>query len=246
MVSAHAIEEFEKNDVELSVPEGAPRPVLIIVMGVAACGKSTIGAELSSALKVPFIDGDTLHPSSNVDKMSKGIPLNDDDRLPWLALIRSTAERKCKEEWEAGKGRPAGKKDGLLGRPCVVIACSALKVWYRDILRGAIEASPPEINDLPPAHPTANKAHGVHLAATENLLTLFLYCKGTPELLAGRIAARKGHFMGAKMLESQLATLEDPTGEPDVVDVDISGSREQVGQDAVRGIREMLRKQLGE
>lgn len=56
-------------------------------------GKSTIGSNLSEALNVPFLDGDSLHPQSNVDKMSQGIPLTDDDRLPWLALIRSTGER---------------------------------------------------------------------------------------------------------------------------------------------------------
>lgn len=53
-------------------------------------GKSTIGQQVADALRIPFIDGDSLHPKSNVDKMSNGIPLTDDDRLPWLALIRST------------------------------------------------------------------------------------------------------------------------------------------------------------
>ena len=53
-------------------------------------GKSTIGHDLSLSLSLPFLDGDSLHPQSNVDKMSRGIPLTDDDRLPWLALIRST------------------------------------------------------------------------------------------------------------------------------------------------------------
>lgn len=80
--------------------------------------------------------------------MSSGIPLNDDDRLPWLALIRSTAERVCKEEWEKGNGRPEHKVNGMLGRPGVVIACSALKKWYRDILRGVVTADPPETDNL--------------------------------------------------------------------------------------------------
>jgi gluconate kinase len=142
-------------------------------------GKSTIGISLADAFNIPFIDGDSLHPKSNVDKMSAGTPLDDNDRLPWLALIRATAERVCREEWvtkEQGlfgvlheqdgnlnrdvedlaeladwefgegwkwKGNLKKKTDESLGvprgglrRPAVVIACSALKKWYRDILRG--------------------------------------------------------------------------------------------------------------
>ena len=157
-------------------------------------GKSTIGHDLSVSLSLPFIDGDTLHPASNIDKMTRGIPLTDDDRLPWLALIRSTAERVCRDEWEMehspkssrrtqtsteehdpesqhgdvetdDRSKPLREqdkaihwredwkgirsvKDGGIGRPGVVIACSALRRWYRDILRGEIEASPPEVDDL--------------------------------------------------------------------------------------------------
>ena len=55
-------------------------------------GKSTIGTGLANDLHLKFIDGDTLHPPSNIDKMSNGTPLTDEDRLPWLALIRSTGE----------------------------------------------------------------------------------------------------------------------------------------------------------
>jgi gluconokinase len=150
-------------------------------------GKSTIALSLSKALSVPFIDGDSLHPKSNVEKMSKGNPLTDADRLPWLALIRSTAERVCREEWvrarrnyagvdatggeadvpgsasiaemaeyefgEGWKWRNAGKDDAhhvraSLDRPAVIIACSALKKWYREILRGNVDAEPPKESDL--------------------------------------------------------------------------------------------------
>lgn len=84
----------------------------------------------------------------------------------------------------------------------------------------------------------------VHKPATSNLLTLFLYCHGTPELLAERIAARKGHFMGAQMLKSQLATLQDPRGEHGVAWVDIAGSKDEVGDRAVRGIRYLVEQDL--
>jgi len=193
---------------------------------------------LSQALGVPFIDGDSLHPQSNIDKMSKGIPLTDDDRLPWLALIRSTAERICKEQHDSGSIRPVS--EGGPGRATVVIACSALKKWYRDILRGKVEAIPPPTHDLPRSHPDANPDRSVDKPATANLVTLFLYCHGSPSLLAARIASRKGHFMGAKMLESQLATLEDPRGEDGVGWVDISASKEEVRKRAVSEVRTML------
>ncbi|RSH90401.1 hypothetical protein EHS25_001006 [Saitozyma podzolica] len=229
---------------ELTVPPGGPRPVLIIVMGPASCGKSTIGNDLSEALSLPFIDGDSLHPQSNIDKMSRGVPLTDDDRLPWLALIRSTAERVCKEAWEKNRDQIKPREEGGLGRPGVVIACSALKKWYRDILRGQVEALPPPKHDLPDDHDVAKPEKLVHHPATSNLLTLFLYCHGSRDVLSQRIASRKGHFMGAQMLESQLATLEDPREEPGVAWVDIAASKEVVGERAVTGIRELVEKEM--
>ncbi|CAO1615482.1 unnamed protein product [Parajaminaea phylloscopi] len=70
---------------------GIVTPTLIIVMGTSGSGKSTLGASLASALQIPFIDGDDLHPQANVDKMAAGQPLDDGDREPWLERIRSTA-----------------------------------------------------------------------------------------------------------------------------------------------------------
>ncbi len=63
-------------------------PTLLIVMGTSGSGKSTVGSSLSSALSCPFVDGDDLHPAANVEKMSQGHPLNDEDREPWLKKIR--------------------------------------------------------------------------------------------------------------------------------------------------------------
>ncbi|KAL7423591.1 hypothetical protein Q5752_001171 [Cryptotrichosporon argae] len=226
---------------ELTVPAHAPRPVLIVVMGPASCGKSTVGSELASALQIPFIDGDSLHPKSNIDKMSAGHPLTDADRLPWLALIRSTAERVCKEQYEAGG--IVGADRGGVGRPAVVIACSALKKWYRDILRGEVEARPPTPSDLPSEHPHVDASKLSHHAATPSLQTLFVYCNGSRDLLLSRIAGRAGHFFhGSAMLDSQLAALEDPTGEGGVVDVDIGKSKEDVGRDAEAGVRRLFKQ----
>jgi gluconokinase len=96
----------------------------------------------------------------------------------------------------------------------------------------------------PPDNSVVRPDKLVHRPATSDLLTLFLYCHGSRELLAQRIAARKGHFMGAKMLDSQLATLEDPRGEEGVAWVDIAGTKEEVGERAVEGIRALVRKEM--
>ncbi|MFS0854539.1 gluconokinase [Microbacterium sp. 179-I 3D4 NHS] len=88
-------------------------PVRVVVMGPSGSGKSTVGAALAEALGARFIDGDDLHPLTNVDKMAAGIPLDDVDRMPWL--------------------REVG--DALAADDRVVIACSALRRVYRDAIR---------------------------------------------------------------------------------------------------------------
>lgn len=89
----------------------------IVLMGVSGSGKSTVGARLSAALGVPFVDGDDLHPDGNREKMRAGHPLGDDDRWPWLARIG--------ELIDAGVAEGHG----------TIVACSALKRIYRDRLR---------------------------------------------------------------------------------------------------------------
>ncbi|MDQ0864682.1 gluconokinase [Arthrobacter globiformis] len=135
----------------------APAPRHIVVMGVTSCGKSTVGAAIAERIGAKFVDGDSLHPQSNIDKMASGIPLNDADRAPWLAQI----------------GRRFAASDTGL-----VIACSALKRDYRDIIR----SGDPSV--------------------------VFVHLHGTRDLLAGRMAARPGHFMPLSLLDSQLETLE--------------------------------------
>ncbi|MDP3949367.1 gluconokinase [Microbacterium sp.] len=93
----------------------APAGPLVVVMGVSGCGKSTVGSALADRLRTLFRDADDLHPASNVDKMSRGIPLTDEDRSPWLAAVGE----------ELARHRSTG----------LVIACSALKTVYRGILR---------------------------------------------------------------------------------------------------------------
>src|SRR6478752_5823950 len=91
--------------------------VRIVVMGVAGSGKTTVGRDLADALGAAFLDADSVHPPANVAKMSAGEPLTDDDRWPWLARLR--AELRSSES--------------------IVVACSALKRRYRDLLRHAGE-----------------------------------------------------------------------------------------------------------
>jgi gluconokinase len=91
----------------------------VIVMGVSGCGKTSIGERLAGALSCRFIEGDSLHPATNIEKMSAGIPLNDDDRWPWLDII----------------GHLIG--DSVARGERVIVSCSALKKIYRDRLRAA-------------------------------------------------------------------------------------------------------------
>src|SRR4026207_2254858 len=95
-----------------------PAPVVVIVMGVSGCGKSTIGALLALRLRWGFEDADWFHPASNIDKMHAGIPLTDEDRWPWLDAVAAWIDQT--------------RRSGGHG----VIACSALKRRYRDVLIG--------------------------------------------------------------------------------------------------------------
>ncbi|KAG9004389.1 hypothetical protein FRB94_002407 [Tulasnella sp. JGI-2019a] len=238
----------------------SPPPALIIVMGVSSCGKSTIGAALAKALNIPFYDGDDLHPKSNIEKMSKGIPLDDADREPWLALIRRTADRICqREEEEQNEGDPPPELKG------VVIACSALKKHYREILRGEKPQShrPPPPHNVPSdfsalthqvgeddrkddigkdnlkseSERKADDKEEFTKPAQKSLRTFFVFIKGSAELLEERMKARQGHFMKVGMLRSQLATLEDPTGEEGVVVVKLEDSMDEQVESAVKGLK---------
>ena len=89
--------------------------MIIVVMGVCGCGKSTIGKMLAERIGIDFYDGDDFHPETNVAKMSAGIALNDDDRKPWLEAMAGEMQK-----WESSGG--------------AVLACSALKESYRKVL----------------------------------------------------------------------------------------------------------------
>ena len=141
-------------------------PDPLVVMGVSGVGKTTIAQLISERLGMPFIDADDLHGEANVAKMSAGIPLTDEDRMPWLQRVG----------------------EALAQHPTPVIACSALKRSYRDVLR---ERAP--------------RVRFVMLAAD---LTR----------LSSQVSQRDDHFMPPALLQSQLDTLEPlESDEPGVV-----------------------------
>jgi gluconokinase len=164
-------------------------PCALIVMGVSGSGKSTVGKALAQRLGLRFEDGDKFHPASNVAKMHAGIPLTDDDRWPWLRAIADEIDRSC----EAGKP--------------VVIACSALKRAYRDVL--------------------------VHGRGDVRIV----YLRGDQPLIARRLALRKGHFMPPGLLTSQFQTLEPPDNEQGVVTVSIDAAVDAIVDDVVHQLQ---------
>jgi gluconokinase len=136
--------------------------LIVIVMGVAGAGKTTVGSRLAASLGCEFIDADDYHPPASVQKMRAGQPLGDDDRRPWLARLNGMLQERAQ--------RGAG----------VVLACSALKASYREVLlRGLADPR-------------------------------LVYLRGSKAVIGPRLAGRGGHFMSPALLDSQFATLEEP------------------------------------
>jgi carbohydrate kinase (thermoresistant glucokinase family) len=175
-------ERGEMQSSSLRDPDQRP-PSVVIVMGVSGSGKSTIAGLLALRLGWEFEDADWFHPPANVDKMHSGIPLTDDDRAPWLGAIAI---------WIDHTRRTGGRG---------VIACSALKRRYRDVL----------IGDRPDVR--------------------LVYLKGDEALIARRIATRHEHFMPPSLLRSQFEALEEPGPDENPITVPIeSEPREIVAQ----------------
>ncbi|CAE6428533.1 unnamed protein product [Rhizoctonia solani] len=211
---------------------GSGGPKLIVVMGVSGCGKSTTGQNVARALNATFVDGDDLHPASNVAKMSRGEPLTDADRAPWLKSIRQ-------------RGTELATQEG--GSGIAVVACSALRKVYRELLRGKpvnlVSPGPESESDVTIAHPKGETPHTEGEVdefvanTTPPLKTYFVFIKGTRESLWDRMQKRQGHFMKASMLDSQLATLESPEGEDGVAVVDLEATPEKQCEQAISGLK---------
>jgi ribose 5-phosphate isomerase A len=161
-------------------------PPILVIMGVSGSGKTTIAEELSARLGWAFEEGDSLHPESNIAKMHAGIPLNDGDRLPWLQRVAGWID-----------AQRAKKQPGI-------IACSALKRSYRQII----------IGDRPQVR--------------------LVYLRGGRDLIAEHLSGRHGHFMPAALLRSQIDTLEEPDPSEDPLTVDAGAQPAQVADDIIR------------
>ena len=141
-------------------PNEVNRPVHVVVLGAAGTGKTTIGRALAERLGLPFGEGDDFHSEANRAKMGAGLALTDEDRWPWLASLR---------DWMSEQ-EAAGRSS--------VVACSALRAAYRDVLREA-----------------DGDVFFVHLVLPE-------------DVNLERLVSRQGHFMKPVMLGSQRAALE--------------------------------------
>jgi gluconokinase len=160
----------------------------LVVMGVSGSGKTTIARGVAEALGWSYLEGDDFHPGRNVEKMASGVPLDDEDRWPWLRAIGAAI----------GTAEGAGEN--------LVLTCSALKRAYRDLLGEG--------------HPSVR----------------FCRLDVSPEVLRDRLDARRGHYMPASLLDSQLATLEPLAPDEPGLTVRADGAPAEVLTDVLAAI----------
>ena len=153
--------------------------VAYIVMGVCGVGKTSVSKDLARRLGARYVEADDFHSQTNLDALKSGVPLTDSMRVPWLVSLSKAAESARQHS-------------------DVVVACSALKRKYRDII-------------------------GAHVGNKR-----IIYLSGDRNLIAKRLASRKNHFMSAALLDSQLETLEEPTVGENALKIDIAGNRDDV------------------
>jgi len=161
-------------------------PCVAVLMGVSGSGKTSVGIELAKRWKADFQDGDDFHPKENKKKMSEGLPLNDQDRKSWLESLAKLIS------------------DYVQNKKRVVVACSALKKAYRDILRSG--------------GPAGKK---------KGMVRLF-FLNGDKDLISERITQRKGHFFDKKLLQSQFDALQRPLPGEGIPTLSISESTSSI------------------
>ncbi|NYH51605.1 gluconokinase [Nocardiopsis arvandica] len=164
-----------------------------VFMGVSGSGKTTVAEGVAGQLGLSFAEADDFHPRANIDKMAVGTPLTDHDRWPWLDKLAG---------WIA-EHNARGKS--------TVMACSALKHSYRDVLRQG--------------------APGVY----------FLHMHGSFEVIWERIEARRDHFMPPALLESQFETLEPLGADEPGREFDIRNDIDTLVEQALEYVEQRLR-----
>ncbi|MFY1691353.1 gluconokinase [Plantactinospora sp. WMMB782] len=167
-------------------PERSTRHV--VVMGVSGSGKTTVAKGIGAATGLTFAEADEFHPESNVALMRAGTPLGDGHRWPWLRELAG---------WMAERAA-----EGI----STVLACSALRRSYRDVLR----QGPPSVD--------------------------FVFLDGSAEVIRERLSRRAGHYMPASLLDSQIATLERPGPDERVHILDIAATPEELVEAAVESL----------
>ncbi|MBR8740753.1 gluconokinase [Nocardiopsis sp. MG754419] len=164
-----------------------------VFMGVAGSGKTSVAERVAHRRGLPFAEADAFHPEANISKMASGMPLTDEDRWPWLRELAG---------W-IGEHEARGAS--------TVMACSALKRDYRDVLRTG--------------------APGVH----------FLHMHGPSEVISQRIDAREDHFMPPALLRSQLETLQRLDADEPGRELDVRGDLDLLTAEALEYVGERLR-----
>lgn len=163
--------------------------MILIVGGVSGSGKTTVGALIAGRLGWGFADADDFHSAANVAKMRSGTPLTDEDRLPWLQSIASWMDKRI----------AAGESS--------VLACSALKRSYRDVLLDSRDAAVIAYLDVPRAE------------------------------LEHRLTSRHGHFFPERLLNSQLGDLELPEADEAAVTVPVTGDAGETADQVLSALR---------
>lgn len=167
-------------------PRSSPRPTRhIVVMGVSGSGKTTVARGISTLTGLAFAEADEFHSELNVARMRSGVPLDDAGRWPWLRELAG---------WMAARSA-----EGV----STVLACSALKRSYRDVLRQGVPAVD------------------------------FVHLDGSAEVIRERMSRRAGHYMPASLLDSQFVALEPPQPDESGLVLDVSGPPEELVSAAV-------------
>ena len=164
---------------------------IILLMGVAGSGKTTLGDALAREFAWPYRDADSFHPQANIDKMSRGEALTDDDRWPWLDAIAAWMDER--------------RAQNLRG----IVSCSALKRVYRDRLL----VGRPDVR--------------------------LVYLSGSQDVIGKRMSRREGHFMPTALLESQFATLEEPSEDENPIVVPIDSTPRRIAESILAAFAHM-------